>query len=236
MFTGTSSSAIASGVVRDLAGCSRSRTLPGQFQRKLYLPGSCVGQVNRTREGNTASVGVDDGSIIVWRLEIRAVQNIEDLCPELHVEVFRNCPERQVLYEREIEIHEARANQRIAPLIAQQRAGIWGGETLELDVLIGIAGINIRSTAWRHEAIGVLVWVRVVHAKRIPGNQDRKRSTGLGVQNSTELPSAQNRLSRRSERRRRGDVPDVIEREVVPNIGVGEAAPALIAKDEKGGY
>src|SRR5487761_710382 len=214
----------------------RTRALgisPRKLQCKLDLTGTRVCQSNLTTEGNWVPELVDDAHIVSRRPEVRPIEDVEKLRSELHIEVLRNPLGRNVLEQRKVVIDQPRTNQRVTPLIAEQSTGVWGREALDLDILIGISGIHIGGAAGRYDPIGILPGVRVVHPKRISGNCCGKRQARLDGQDTPSLPTTQDRLRRRSERGWSRDLPDVINRQIVFNIGVGETAPAFPAKVEK---
>ena len=105
------------------------------------------------------------------------IENIKHLHAELYVEVLGDFPDLVVLENREIQIGSARANQDVAASISAKvealqrgrvnrsretgwrRVAVGGpirgigrsgdGETLRLDVVVGVAGIGERRASWR---------------------------------------------------------------------------------------
>src|ERR1700676_2755273 len=91
-----------------------------------------------------------------------------------------------------------------------------------------------RSVASRSvEAIRKLIRVCVIFTKWIPGDQHGKRSPGLNRQDTIGFPVAENRLRDCSKRFRRGNIPYVIGREVMPLVLVGESAPASFTEPKQ---
>ena len=86
--------------------CEQGDLSPSKFQRELNLPRSRIHQRNRTRVRWHASIRVQNYTIVVWRLEIRMINDIEELSPELPLQRFAD---REVLKQREIEVHETGA-------------------------------------------------------------------------------------------------------------------------------
>ena len=101
------------------------------------------------------------------------VENIENLCPELHVERFRDPLDVVVLEQGEVQVRQSRAGQDITAGVAAQvvtqrerdrcpdawrqgiailvpkgQVGCRGyGEALSLDVVVGVSGVRKRVTA-----------------------------------------------------------------------------------------
>ncbi len=74
------------------------------------------------------------------------IKNIEQFGPKLHIKRVGDFLDVIVLEERKIEIHQSRADDRVAAQIPAKRNGIRHGETLRLDVVRGIAGVDKRAT------------------------------------------------------------------------------------------
>src|SRR5215471_14025601 len=98
--------------------------LPPHFKRKLNIPGL------RHCRLQTSSVGVSSVWIEYlggartekgqgWR-KIRVVQDVEELGPELDVEILRNLPHRKVLVHRKIEVGQRRPDDAVTAGIAQE--------------------------------------------------------------------------------------------------------------------
>src|SRR5882762_5434591 len=76
--------------------------LPDDLQPKLNLPrvGGC--SINRTCTPYRCSVLIEKRAVCNGRLEVGAVEDVEELRPKLRVEVLRNSPDVGVLEQREI--------------------------------------------------------------------------------------------------------------------------------------
>src|ERR1019366_9423039 len=91
--------------------------LPDQFQRKLDLPGRSRGCVYQTRRRNPSASGVEDSAVIDGRAEVGMVEQIEQLRPELQIELLRDFV---VLERGKIDVPIARPIQRITCVITQE--------------------------------------------------------------------------------------------------------------------
>ena len=65
--------------------CELGDLSPSKFHRELNLPRSRIHQRNRTRVGWHGSIRIQNYAIVVWRLEIRMINDIEELSPELRL-------------------------------------------------------------------------------------------------------------------------------------------------------
>src|SRR5258708_35994760 len=94
--------------------------LPKYFKSKLNLTG------RRLRRGDQSGVAdrtprrIKDISIVEWRSEIRAVENIEEFRSKLHIEGVGNSFDVIVLEYAKIEIQQSRTNHSVAAKIASQ--------------------------------------------------------------------------------------------------------------------
>ncbi len=64
--------------------------LPVDLHAELNLAGISACRINRTRATDRRSVLVEQSAVVEWRLEVGVIENIEELCTELHVEALRN--------------------------------------------------------------------------------------------------------------------------------------------------
>ena len=84
--------------------------LPSQLYGKLHLPRRRVGADYRSRRRNLGSVGVQERRVLPGRLEIRPVEKVENISPNLHIETLCDLLDRNVPGEREVEIGKSRTN------------------------------------------------------------------------------------------------------------------------------
>jgi hypothetical protein len=61
---------------------------PNNLERKLDLPRRCRRRINRASSADRGSASVKYNIKVRWGAEIRAIENVEKLCPKLHVESF----------------------------------------------------------------------------------------------------------------------------------------------------
>ena len=75
----------------NLTYISLSQRLPNHLQRELNLSGGRTGRSQQACSSNGCSRGIKDSHIIGGNghRKVSTIQNIENLCPELHVEVLR---------------------------------------------------------------------------------------------------------------------------------------------------
>src|ERR1700674_3549988 len=88
--------------------------LPDQFERKLDLTGRGLSGGKKSGALNALSFLIEDREVVGWRGKIRAVENIEDLRPELGVKILGYPPYTVVLENREVQLRQARPNQDVA--------------------------------------------------------------------------------------------------------------------------
>ena len=174
--------------------------LPDNFQRHLNLAGRCLRGSHEPRARYGLAALVKRLQVVGWRSKVRAVQYIEKLGPELHVEAFRNSLYIVVFENREVQLCKPRTDERVAAKISGQvraidsaagrrrgRPGKWhalGGkrtrcrgkrETLRLDVVIWVPGI--RESLATRAAYNTRQLARLFefHAARIAAKDRRKR-------------------------------------------------------------
>src|ERR1700733_9872456 len=155
--------------------------LEHQLQPKLDLTRRCLGCIDNTSTAHLGAVGIKQGVVVQGRGEVCMVEDVEELCAELNIEVFGY---RIVLEQREIQVDEARSIERISAAISEQ--GVDRSATccrallcrhrkaLQLDVIIRISGINRRSTSRTGQPIGIGERVGIVEAKGIAADQNCK--------------------------------------------------------------
>ena len=71
--------------------------LPNKLQSKLDLSRSRGRRGNLTGARNGKAIPVKEGIVGHWGIEIAGIQSVKNLCPELHVERFRDSHYRVVL-------------------------------------------------------------------------------------------------------------------------------------------
>ena len=101
-------------------GTSAFSELPNHFEPKLNVSG-CGCQGVHFSVGRYSSGLVKNPGAVVWprRYKVRAIQNVEDLRPELNVERLRNAMDRIILGRGEIQVYKLGAVNGIATGIAQ---------------------------------------------------------------------------------------------------------------------
>src|SRR5438445_637449 len=117
----------------------RATGLPEQLQHKLNLSRSRGGAGHRPsrRRNNSSGAGgrTRRKGNEVRRVEISAIQQVEELCAKLEIDSFGQL---RVLQSREIPGCQAGTNQRVSAQIAIKPAGAW-----RADEGISIEGISI---------------------------------------------------------------------------------------------
>src|SRR5258707_14942980 len=81
--------------------------------------------------------------------------------------------------------------------------------------------------------VGILKRIRIVFPEWVSGNEHAKWSAGLNRQDAPGFPVAENCLGKSSEGRGSGNVPDIIHRQVVPLVLIGQRTPASLAEPEQ---
>jgi len=61
---------------------------PNNLQSKLDLSRGCRRRINGASSADRGSASVKYNIKVRWGAEIRAIENVEKLCPKLHVESF----------------------------------------------------------------------------------------------------------------------------------------------------
>src|SRR5687768_5564299 len=89
------------------------RTLEDEFEGELHLPAPLLINV----AGKIASV-VD---VTIWRRPIDAIEHVISREPELHVERFADCTDREVLEERSIPVKLRSSTENVATQTANVR-------------------------------------------------------------------------------------------------------------------
>ena len=85
--------------------------LPDHLERELDYPrvGCCREYLARTAVGGPRFIKNIRIVGIYGQRKVRAIESVENLGSELHVEVFRNPSDGIVLEKRQIHVHEARS-------------------------------------------------------------------------------------------------------------------------------
>src|ERR1700687_1746353 len=105
------------------------------------------------------------------------IKNIEKLGSELYVEVFRDAPNAIVLEYRNVQLGHAGTNQGVATQISPfVRTG--EGQTLRLDVVVGISRVTKYAAARPCQAVRELTGLIQFHARRITAQNWRERLAG----------------------------------------------------------
>jgi hypothetical protein len=100
-------------------GLARKIRLPDNLQRELDLPRSRYRRGNQTCPGDGNSVAIEDRIVLRRRTQIGMIQAVEDLHPELHVELFRDAFDGIILEERHVEVDQCWPDYAVAPAVAQ---------------------------------------------------------------------------------------------------------------------
>ena len=97
--------------------------LPNKLQGELNLSGRSLCRGEKARALNALPLLIEDRKVVGWRGKIRAVEDVEKLRAELHVQVVRDPPERyeMVFKQGHIECRKARPNDVVAPRSSEQR-------------------------------------------------------------------------------------------------------------------
>ena len=94
--------------------------LPNQFQRKLDFPVRDLRSAKGAEACRCNAGGVQRFQVAgVGGCEVRVIQNVEELSAELDVEVFREPLDVGVLNNREIDIEQPWADNRVASQVAK---------------------------------------------------------------------------------------------------------------------
>ena len=120
---------------------------------------------------------IEDRQIVSRRGEVSTVENVEKFRPELRVEIFRDAPNAIVLEHRNIQLGRSGTNQRVAPQIppfVQTRKG----QTLRLDVMVGISHVSKGVAARAGQAVRKLTHLIQFLARRITAQYWSERLAG----------------------------------------------------------
>src|SRR5579863_813564 len=98
-----------------------SLSLPNQLQRELNLPHGNLRRGEYAKARRRGSRGAKRFEIAGgWRREVRAIQHVEKLSPELHVEGFGDFLYVGILDHGEVEVEQARSNDGVASEVAHE--------------------------------------------------------------------------------------------------------------------
>ena len=95
-----------------------------------------------------------------------------------------------VLYERKIEVREARPDQAVAARVSDSRSRSGKREALCLDVMQRIAGIDGRLATWPEYPVREIKRIRGLQTERIPSDLRRKRQAAADLVDPANLPPA----------------------------------------------
>src|ERR1700730_3665624 len=98
----------------------KTSKLPNDLQCELDLPriGGCRSQ--QTRGPGRGPGRIEDVRIVgsYRRGEVRVIQDVEELCPELHVEALRNSLDIVFFEQRKVPVRDPRPDQNVASRVA----------------------------------------------------------------------------------------------------------------------
>src|SRR5713101_855342 len=104
----------------DLPSSAIPSLLPDHLERELDDPrgGRCRSYYARTAAGSSRFI-INIRIVGIYRQrKVRAIENIEHLGSELHVEIFRNLSDGIVLEKREIKVHKPRSRNDVSTSIS----------------------------------------------------------------------------------------------------------------------
>src|SRR5580704_6216644 len=138
------------------AGLVRTSS-PDNLERDLNLArrGRCRGQ--QTRNPRRRPSGIEYVCIVggYRHGEVRVIQDIEELCPELHVEIFRHSHDVVVFEYGEIQVRCTRPDHAIASGIAPQietlRRGANCGTGTKQNIKLWVGAAQRRRRSWKKE-------------------------------------------------------------------------------------
>jgi len=132
-----------------MTGDSCQIALPHHLQGKLNLPGGCGGRGQKTRNAGRSPRRIEDVGVIRndGYMKVGAIQDIEDLNPELHVELFGDPPDVVVLEDRAIQFRSPGSDQSIASEVAATVCRLRESQALSFDVVVRIPRIDQRVAA-----------------------------------------------------------------------------------------
>jgi len=135
---------LCSRIVADERDSVRS---PNQLECKLNLAGWRLCGGNEAGVTDGISHRIEHVSVVEGRRKIGVVYDVKELCAKLDVEGVGDSLDEIVFEQRKIEIHQARADQRVASQVAAQveTSQISGRELLPS---------TVRTDRWRRVAVG----------------------------------------------------------------------------------
>src|SRR6267143_1766193 len=122
--------------------------------------------------------------------EVCAIQDVEDLGPQLHIHAVRSRFDVVVLEERHIQIDEPRADHRIAADVAESRDRVRHREALRLDVVRRVARIDRVVATRPAEKVRERERVAALRAERISIDERGEWTSAADRQYGADLPPA----------------------------------------------
>src|ERR1700682_2188194 len=174
---------------------------------------------------------IEDRQIVSRRGEVSTVENVEQFRPELRVEIFRDAPNAIVLEYRNVQLGHAGTNQGVATQISPfVRTG--EGQTLRLDVVVGISRVTKYAAARPCQAVRELTGLIHFHAGRITTQDWSKRLAGACFVEAAQLPTT----GRPSQASRTpggtGEFPGKAQDESLCHVEVGDPARSVLIKEK----
>src|ERR1700730_6606757 len=178
--------------------------------------------------------------------KVRPVQDVEELCSELHVEILCYLPDVIVLVQRKVQVRRPRPDQDVAASVAAEiealREGTKGRiairrvkgsrrrrrdrEALSLDVVVRVSGIDEGPATRAGQTIRKGPGVAAVQSLRVPVGAEGG-SKGYAVTylvDGAHLPAIRDPTRGSWERFRGGDLPSSADHQGPADIEVGQAA------------
>ena len=221
-----------------------SSSLPYDLQGELDFSRRRHGRAKQSGDTRRRTRRIKDVGIIGKRRrsEVGMIEEIEDFCPELHIEVFRNSSNIVVLKHRKIEFFESRSAQDISASVPPEvetlreyalgRVAICGIEcsgwsrrnrkALSLDVVVRISRIYERFTSGSVRSIRDIPCIAAILTKGVSicAESWSERNPTLRFEDTANLPSAGNPRCKPGKGTRSRNVPNPVDHQGAAYIKV----------------
>src|ERR1700676_961398 len=165
------------------------------------------------------------------RGEVGAVQNVEEFRTKLHVEIFRDAPNAIVLEYRNVQLGHAGTHQRVATQ-SSPFAHTGEGQTLRLDVMVGVSRISKGAAAGTCQAVGQLAGLVQFLAGGITAKNRRERLAGACFVESPQLPTVGSPSQGSRIPGGTGKFPSKTQDQSLRDVKVGESACSALIKEK----
>src|SRR5260370_11790550 len=156
----------------------------------------------------------------------RVIEEIVRLCPKWQVGGFGKAPDREALENREVHVHQPRANKFVPASVSHPRVHIdrrGKDKAVQLDVAGLLTRRRIAAVAAR-QPVRKVKGHDAVETQRVSTDVDAEWLTGRGMKNSAELPPTGQRAEKARDACRMRHVPHRINDQLLSSIRVAMAA------------